>query len=56
MDEITKLRNAVLFFIMILPYVGYFVEGNITITSCVSSVLAFMLLAASFAYRFSRTD
>jgi len=29
---------------MIAPFIGFFAEGNITVTSCLSSVLAFFLL------------
>jgi hypothetical protein len=35
---------AALFLIMIAPGIGYFAEGNITITSCLCSVMAFFLL------------
>jgi hypothetical protein len=35
---------AALFLIMIAPGVGYFVEDNITVTSCLCSVVAFFLL------------
>ena len=35
---------AALFLIMMAPGVGYFAEGNITVTSCVCSVVALFLL------------
>jgi len=35
---------AALFSILVAPFVGFFVEGNITVTSCLCSVVAFFLL------------
>jgi len=39
-----NLMSLGLFVIMMTPGIGYFVEGSITFSSCLSSVLAFFLL------------
>jgi hypothetical protein len=47
---------AALFLIMIAPGVGFFVEGDITVTSCLCSVVAFFLLIREIFLGQSQAD
>lgn len=44
-------QTLALFMIMTLPFFGYFVEGNITISSCLASILAFFLIVVHLVNR-----
>lgn len=45
-----------LILIVLMPGIGYFIEGSITISSCVSSLIAFFLVVAELVFRNGKVD
>lgn len=43
LDRLFNLKVLLLLIISMIPYFGYFVEQSITVSSCVASVLVFLV-------------